>query len=216
MGLLHQPAHRVARGVGDAAVHRRVEGPGGATRLRPPGVRPDHGRARGGHLRAHRGPPIRMVDAEPATPVRDRRLDLAVHADLGHPVHPRVRGPRARHFRDRRDASAQRRQVLPVRLHAVALPRLPLRQPCGHDRFARRIRAALRAAAVPPGRPRLHGLRDRPRVPLPRDRGVRRRTPRGDVRASLRAPVGRDDRHGARGRRDPGGHACSSRRRSTG
>ena len=75
-----------------AAVHRRVEGPGRATRLRPARVRPDHVRARRGHLRAHRGPPVRLVDAEPAPSVRDPGLDLAVRRDLGHPVHPRRSG----------------------------------------------------------------------------------------------------------------------------
>ena len=55
-------------------------------------------------------------------------------------------------LRRRRDPAPARRQVLPVRLLAVGLPRLPLRQPRRHDRQPRRVRAAVRPAALPAGR----------------------------------------------------------------
>ena len=67
-------------------------------------------------------------------------------------------------IRRRGDKARASRQVLPVRLWTLEVPGLPLWQPGRHDCFARRIRAAVRAAALPAGRyrpVRLPGRSDR-------------------------------------------------------
>ena len=148
----------------------------------------------------------------PSRPSQRRLVDLAAREHLHHPVRLPGRHRQPGGVRDHRAAPPACRQVHPVRLHAVAEPVLPVREPDRHDRLARRVRPPVRAPAVPAGRARLHRVRDGPRVPDPRPGIVRGRARRGQPRPPLRAPAGGPDRHGARGGRCPGrGPAAGAR-----
>ncbi|MBP1706025.1 MAG: drug resistance transporter, EmrB/QacA subfamily, partial [Chloroflexi bacterium] len=68
---------------------------------------------------------------------------------------PRARARRARRLLPGRAPSGRAGTLLPLRLHPLALPRVPLREPGRLDRRPGRVRAALRPAAVPPGGARL-------------------------------------------------------------
>ena len=161
-------------------------------------------------LRPDRGPPVRLVDAECRPSVRRPRLDLAARHGLGHPV--RARLPASLALVAFAVVETRRRgagKFYPVRLQPVAVPRLPLRQPGRHDRVARRVRPAVRAAALPPGRPRLLGVRDGPRLPRAGDRRVLRGAAGAATFARRYGPrwvvtTG----HGPRGDRDPGHDAA--------
>ena len=163
LGLLHQHPDRGDRVLRHAPLHQGVEGRARQGGPRPGGVPAHHARPGRVRVRPDRGPHLRLVGADRA--VHPVRLDLATREHLHHPGRDRVRPGGAGPVLRRRGPAVPRRQVLPVRRGAVALQGVPLRQPGGQHRLARRVRPPVRAAPVPPGRRRLLGVRDRPRVP---------------------------------------------------
>ena len=113
-------------------------------------------------------------------------------------------------------ASVAGRQVLPVRRGPVAVPRVPVREPRGHDRRARRVRPAVRAARCS-SRPSSATRRSRRASCSSRSRSARS-WPRRSPRASrTRTARGASSRSAWRSRPSASSRPrCSSRSTCTG